>query len=124
MTCFPRHPRPLASGPAGLGVRAPRVHTQAWLFLLLALLIAFVVAPAHGATPPNTAITNTATLDYQVGGVNVSTTGAVTVTTAGAAPGVPLPAAVAFLSAMPSSAGLPPGAATVQPVQPTVCTAA
>ena len=122
MTCFPRHPRPLASGPAGLGVRAVRVHTQAWLFLLVALLIAFAVAPVRAATPPNTAITNTATLAYDVGGVNVSTTGAVTVTTAAPGPGVALPASVAFLSAMPSSAGLPAGAASMQPVQPTVCT--
>ena len=123
MTCSPRHSRPLCFGPAGLGVRALRVHTQAWLFLLVALLLAFVVvAPARAATPPNTAITNTATLAYEVGGVNVSATGAVTVTTAAPGPGVPLPASVAFLSAMPSSAGLPAGAASMLPVQPTVCT--
>lgn len=124
MTCLPRHSRPLASGPAGLGVRAARVHTQAWLFLLVALLLAFAVAPVRAATPPNTAITNTATLAYEVGGVTVSTTGAVTVTTAAPGPGVSVPASVAFLSAMPSPAGLPAGAASMQNVQPTVCTPA
>ena len=122
MTCFPRHSRPLASGPAGLGVRALRGHTPAPLFLVVALLLAFVVAPGRAATPPNTAITNTATVAYDVGGVNVSTTGAVTVTTAAPGPGVALPASVAFLSAMPSSAGLPAGAASMQAVQPTLCT--
>lgn len=123
MTCITRHFRPLASGPAGLGVRASRSHIQAWLLLFVAVLLALVPASARGATPPNTAITNTATLVYNVGGVAVSTTGAATVMTAAASSSVALPSSISFLSALPASTS-PTSGATSLPVQPTVCTPA
>lgn len=68
----------------------------------LALILLSLAAPvAQAATPPNTAIVNTATASYQVGGAPVTSTSSVTATTAARTP-----ATIEFLQYVPSgSAG-------------------
>jgi len=65
------------AGSAGIveGARLARIAA--------AILIALTPGCLLGATPPNTAVTNTATAHYAVGGVALTATGSVTVTTVG-----------------------------------------
>ncbi|HEY1227336.1 MAG TPA: hypothetical protein VGF26_08440, partial [Ramlibacter sp.] len=102
--------------PAGLCLRARGAQTQASVarFLLLVVL-ALSCAFAAAATPPNTAITNTASASYDVGAVTLSSTGAVTVTTAGSTP-----ATIQFLAYVPNGVA----GSSSQAVAPTACQAA
>ncbi|MVQ30320.1 hypothetical protein GON04_12730 [Ramlibacter sp. MAH-25] len=94
------------------------------MFLLVLFLFTVLVPAVRAATPPNTTITNTASVVYTVGGTAVTSTGATSVVTATATPSVALPAAIRFLGLMPALAALPAGAASWQMVQPTACTPA
>ena len=85
-------------------------------FVLALLLIQSSLLWA--ATPPNTAITNTASANYTIAGTPVTVTGSATVTTAGATP-----ATIAFLQYVPSSVGLPVGMASLQNVPVSQCNA-
>lgn len=99
--------------PAGLGLRARGAQTQALVARFFMLVVmALPCALAAAATPPNTAITNTASASYDVGAVTLSATGAVTLTTAGSTP-----AAIQFMTyAASGSAG-----AASRVVPPTAC---
>ncbi len=85
-------------------------------FFLALLLIQSSILWA--ATPPNTDITNTASVSYSVVGTPLTVSGSATVTTAGATP-----ATIAFLQYVPSSVGLPTGFASLQNVPVSQCNA-
>ena len=70
------------------------------------------------ATPPNTPITNTASVSFGIAGTPVTVTGSVTVTTVASTP-----ATIAFMQYVSSADGLPAGAATSQNVPVTQCNA-
>ena len=74
--------RALAVSPARLGLGAQRVQSQA-LSVAIGCLLS---AAAWSATPPNTSVTNTATANYQISGTPISSSGAVTLTTAARTP--------------------------------------
>lgn len=85
--------------PAGRGMRALRAHARAcltWITLMLLL----VLGAARAALPPNTPITNTATVSFSVGGsTRITSTGAATVTTA-----TVTPATISFHTVVPVTA--------------------
>lgn len=97
--------RALAVSPARLVLGARRVQYQA-LPLFAGCLLA---GTAAAATPPGTVVTNTAVASYQISGTPVTSSGAVTITTAARTPAV-----VEFLT-------YAPGSGTPTPVQPTLC---
>ena len=66
------------AGAARFFVGANRVHKKALLVTTLSLLSSV----AWSATPPNTPIINTATASYSIGATNLTSNGAVTVSTA------------------------------------------
>ena len=106
----------LEAAPAGLCLRARGAQTQALVArFLLVVVLALSCAFAAAATPPNTAITNTASASYDVGAVRLSSTGAVRVTTAGSTP-----AAIQFMAYVPNGGA----GASSQAVAPTACQAA
>ena len=70
------------------------------------------------ATPPNTAITNTASATYGIGDTPVTVTGSVTVNTVASTP-----ATIAFLQYVPAANGLAAGTATSQYVPVSQCNA-
>jgi len=76
-------------------------HAKAACLRLLAGGAFLLAAFAQAATPPGTAITNTATAAYSVGGVPISVSSAATVTTSGGTP-----ANVVLLSYAPTAQGV------------------
>ncbi len=92
-----------------------------FLGVLMRFLLAVLCIQASmlwAATPPNTAITNTASASYTIAGTPVTVTGSAIVTTAGATP-----ATIAFLQYVPGSVGLPAGFASLQNVPVSQCNA-
>ncbi len=77
---------------------------RAWVHLakrfFLASSLAVVSASMLAATPPNTAVTNTATANYTIGGTAAVVSGSVTVTTAKRTP-----ASIQFLQYIPQGTG-------------------
>ena len=111
---------------AGLGTRIPyadrasggavcaRAKTDSFCFTWFGVLLAvsaLMLPSVRAATPPGTAITNTASASYEAGVTPVVTTGSVTVTTA-----TQTPATIELLRYAPSV----PGSAPVM-VSPTQC---
>ncbi|KQT14071.1 DUF11 domain-containing protein [Ramlibacter sp. Leaf400] len=97
-------------------MRARRVQAQAWFVRLIAFLLAVTCSwAALGATPPGTDIANTASVSYDLGATTLTTSGAVTVTTAATTP-----ATIQFVSYVPNGSAI---AATRQ-VATTACAAA
>jgi uncharacterized repeat protein (TIGR01451 family) len=110
--------RSLKLSSAGLGMGTFCDHAKACLALGLDLALGLGVGLAFAATPPNTAITNTAGASYTAAGTPVTVTGSATVTTVGGTP-----ATIAFLQYVPSSLGLPAGTASLQNVAASQCNA-
>lgn len=84
---------------------------------LLFVFFALSCALAQAATPPGSPITNTATVSYDVGNTTLTSTGAVTVTTAASTP-----ASIQFMSYVSGSSGAAGG--VTQSVAGTACQAA
>ena len=91
-----------------------RVVIGQWgVYAVAALMLALSAGALQAATPPNTAITNTATASYAVGGVATTALGSVTVTTVDSTP-----SSVQFLQYI-APAATPSGA--LESVAPAQC---
>jgi uncharacterized repeat protein (TIGR01451 family) len=99
------------AGAARFFVGANRVHKKALLISVFCLLSSVVWA----ATPPNSAISNTATASYSIGATNLTNNGAVTVNTAAC---IAIGVKIELLQYIPAARAAQAPAATNEVVQP------
>ncbi|HET8747746.1 MAG TPA: hypothetical protein VFM98_19255, partial [Ramlibacter sp.] len=106
----------LAGRPGGLRVGGGFAHAKASYGLAALLLLAG--SAARAATPPDTPITNAASVSFNVASVPVTVSGSVTVVTSPGTPGH-----IELLSYVPPSQGAPAGTVTPSSVAATQCKA-